>query len=333
MVRPNVRLDAADPDAVWSTLRSTSIYIGSLGDDIISAMALVTISGYPCAGKSHRATQIKEHLEHRLADPSYTGPSLTVTILSDDTLNIPRSSYDDSRSEKPARGALFTALQRHLSSDHIVIVDSLNYIKGFRYQMYCAAREAKIRVCTIYVISPPEQCREWNKLRQDGRSYKSETFDNLIQRYEEPSSMVRWDSPLFSILWTDSDVPAEDIWRAITQGLLKSPNTGTQAVAKAPTDALHTLESTANALVSAIVSAQATSSVPGGTLVLDAPTSARIALPPRHVTLSELARFKRQFVTIHKRAITLGTTEKGAVDWSEESVATKFVIYLEENLV
>lgn len=133
-------------------------------------MALITISGYPCAGKSHRATQIKDHLEERLRDPSYTGPSLTVTLLSDDILNIPRSAYDgepytlqrdtpsqthqDSQSEKPARGALFTALQRHLGSDRIVVVDSLNYIKGFRYQMYCAAREAKVRVCTVRACSP-----------------------------------------------------------------------------------------------------------------------------------------------------------------------------------
>ena len=57
-------------------------------------MALITLSGYPCAGKSHRATQIKDHLEQRLADPSYAGPSLTVTVLSDDTLAIPRSAYD-----------------------------------------------------------------------------------------------------------------------------------------------------------------------------------------------------------------------------------------------
>ncbi|KAI9464357.1 chromatin associated protein KTI12 [Boletus coccyginus] len=302
-------------------------------------MALVTISGYPCAGKSHRATQIKDQLEQRLADPCYTGPSLVVTVLSDDTLNIPRSSYDDSRSEKPARGVLFTAFQRHLGSDRIVIVDSLNYIKGFRYQMYCAAREAKVRVCTVYVIAPPEQCRERNTLRSDGRSYVPETLNNLIQRYEEPSSMVRWDSPLFTIPWTDPDVPADDIWRAVTQGLVKPPNTGTQAVAKAPTDALYTLESTTTAVVAAIVTAQSASFLPGGTLSLDVPTSTpetpltpRITLPERYLTLSELSRLKRQFVTIHKRAITLGTTEKGKVDWSQESVALKFVAYLEENV-
>jgi protein KTI12 len=55
----------------------------------------------------------------------------------------------DSRSEKLARATLFAAVQRHISRDTILIIDSLNYIKGFRYQLYCAAREFKLRVCTV----------------------------------------------------------------------------------------------------------------------------------------------------------------------------------------
>ena len=55
----------------------------------------------------------------------------------------------DSRSEKPARQALFTAMQRQMSQNTILILDGMNYIKGFRYQMYCAARELKVRVCTV----------------------------------------------------------------------------------------------------------------------------------------------------------------------------------------
>jgi tRNA uridine 5-carbamoylmethylation protein Kti12 len=58
-------------------------------------------------------------------------------------------SFSDSRSEKPARATLFTAVQRQMSQDLILIVDASNYIKGFRYQMYCAARELKLRVCTV----------------------------------------------------------------------------------------------------------------------------------------------------------------------------------------
>jgi len=67
-------------------------------------------------------------------------------------------------------------------------------------------------------------------------------------------------------------------------------------------------------------------------LSLSATSNCRITLPARNITLSELQRLKRQFVAIHKKATTLGTTEKGAVDWSEESIIFKFATYLEENL-
>jgi protein KTI12 len=94
------------------------------------------------------------------------------------------------------------------------------------------------------------------------------------------------------------------------------------------------LEQTVTLTVSAIMNEQASSQGLGGpvTLSLSSTLKARISLPSRNITLSELQRLKRQFVTVHKKAITLGTTEKGAVDWSEESIAQKFVTYLEENL-
>lgn len=129
-------------------------------------MALITFSGYPSSGKTRRAIQLKEHLDRRLADPSCNDLRQKVAILSDDLLNVDRSSYKgtvpvlfpslslynhplDSRSEKLARATLFAAVQRQISPDTILIVDALNYIKGFRYQLYCAAREFKLRVCTV----------------------------------------------------------------------------------------------------------------------------------------------------------------------------------------
>ncbi|KAI6141576.1 chromatin associated protein KTI12 [Pisolithus thermaeus] len=282
-------------------------------------MALITISGYPSSGKSQRAAQLKRHLGSRLADPSYTGPSLSVVLLSDDTLNIHRSFYNDSRSEKPARGTLFTAVQRNLAQNTIVIVDSLDYIKGFRYQMYCVAREIKVPVCAVYVLATPDLCKQWNSERTDGKAYAPETLANLLQRYEELSSM---------------DVPADDFRRTITEGVVKPPNTGTQAVANAPTDALRTLEHTAASIVSALVSEQTNSGSLGGTttITLSSTLKVRITPPPRDMALSELQRLKRQFATLHKKAIMLGTTEKGVVDWSEQSAADKFVAYFEENI-
>lgn len=79
----------------------------------------------------------------------------------------------DSRSEKPARAALFTAATRSLTPSTITILDSANYIKGFRYQLYCAAREAGVRVTTVHPVAPPEKCTEWEEAR--GRPYKPET--------------------------------------------------------------------------------------------------------------------------------------------------------------
>ena len=82
------------------------------------------------------------------------------------------------------------------------------------------------------------------------------------------------------------------------------------------------------------MSEQSASGGLGGPVVLSLLNGVRptITLPARNVTLSELQRVKRQFVTVNKKAITLGTTEKGAVDWSDESIAGKFVLYIEENL-
>ena len=42
--------------------------------------------------------------------------------------------------------------------------------------------------------------------------------------------MVRWDAPLFTVMWNDEEIPGIQIWDAITQGSLKPPNSGTLAV-------------------------------------------------------------------------------------------------------
>ncbi|KAF7321276.1 hypothetical protein MKEN_00647400 [Mycena kentingensis (nom. inval.)] len=285
-------------------------------------MALVTIVGYPSSGKSTRAAQLLDAL------PNLLPPDLSVVVLSDDA---PPSAYDDSRSEKPARAALFTALQRRMSLNTVLIVDAPNYIKGFRYQLYCAAREMKLRVCTVYVVATPELCRKWNGSRTDGAAYATATLENMFMRFEEPSSMVRWDSPLFTVPWNE-EIPAKEIAQAILSGNIKPPNSGTLAAAKAPSDALHVLEQTSTSTVAAIISAQAEMQGSGGVVNLAVVDGVEISfsLPSRNLTLSELQRLKRQFVTVHKKAVTLGTTEKGAVDWTEESVARKFVTYLEE---
>lgn len=76
---------------------------------------------------------------------------MTVRVVSHFPRVLPTETFRDTDSlqEKTARAALFTAMTRHIARDTILIVDSVNYIKGFRYQMYCKAREAGVRVATV----------------------------------------------------------------------------------------------------------------------------------------------------------------------------------------
>lgn len=103
-------------------------------------------------------------------------------------------------------------------------------------------------------------------------------------------------------------------------------------VAKAPADALHVLEQTTTLMASAIVAASNGSTGGETPIPVGANVTVVVTLPARTITLSEMQRLKRQFVTVHKKAITLGTTERGSVDWSEHSVAQKFSVYVQEHL-
>lgn len=178
-------------------------------------MALVTISGFPCSGKTTRARELAEYLEGRFCDPEYTGEKFDVVVVDDPGCHVARSAYDgesgalscscprpifvltlslfttlllslcarlppsftraDSKAEKPARAALFTAVTRNLRPDTITIADSANYIKGYRYQMYCAAREAGVRVATIRIAAPPAKCEEWHAARPESERYAQAT--------------------------------------------------------------------------------------------------------------------------------------------------------------
>lgn len=57
-------------------------------------MAFITISGYPCSGKTQRVEQLRAHFESRLQDASYEGPPLKVVVVSDDRLNLSRNVYN-----------------------------------------------------------------------------------------------------------------------------------------------------------------------------------------------------------------------------------------------
>ncbi len=53
----------------------------------------------------------------------------------------------------------------------MVIADGLNYIKGYRYQLWCEAKAAGTRCCVVHVAAQEDECKQWNeeRLRACGR--------------------------------------------------------------------------------------------------------------------------------------------------------------------
>lgn len=120
-------------------------------------MPLVILSGLPSSGKTRRAQELKQFFETRIAAQNLDGTApkakdYRIHIINDESLNLNKHvSYNTAADEKKARGALMSAVERLLSKDDIVIVDSLNYIKGFRYQLYCVARAIGTPHCVVRI--------------------------------------------------------------------------------------------------------------------------------------------------------------------------------------
>lgn len=68
--------------------------------------------------------------------------------------------------EKTARGTELSAVKRALSKDAIVIADDLNYIKGFRYQLWCEAKAAGTTCCTVHCAARQDEVERWNRARR-----------------------------------------------------------------------------------------------------------------------------------------------------------------------
>jgi protein KTI12 len=107
--------------------------------------------GYPSAGKTTRALQLKENFEARIASASADArvSRLKVHLINDQSLGVSRSVYHTAKAEKDARAEEYSAVKRVLSRDDIVIADGLNYIKGFRYQLYCEAKAVQTPNCVV----------------------------------------------------------------------------------------------------------------------------------------------------------------------------------------
>jgi protein KTI12 len=93
-------------------------------------------------------------------------------------------------SEKKGRGALLSAVEKDISKSTVVILDFLNTIKGYRYELYCRAKTASTQHCVVFCDVTPETAKCNNE----------KLAENV--RYEE-KMCVAW--LLFDLFFVTSD--------------------------------------------------------------------------------------------------------------------------------
>lgn len=80
-------------------------------------MALITVSGFPSAGKTRFAERLMASFEERLRDPTYHGPALELVRIEDDLGHLGREAYSGACSLIVTR-YLFGLTRRCRSSVH-----------------------------------------------------------------------------------------------------------------------------------------------------------------------------------------------------------------------
>uniref|UniRef100_A0A9J7Y525 Protein KTI12 homolog n=1 Tax=Cyprinus carpio carpio TaxID=630221 RepID=A0A9J7Y525_CYPCA len=274
-------------------------------------MPLILMCGYPCSGKTRRANELKEYFTQNT--------ERKVHVVGDEDQGIDKNSvYADSQKEKNLRGALRAEVERKVSKDDIVILDSLNYIKGYRYELFCLIKHTQTPHCLVYCLTSTDVSSEWNKGREADSQYTQEILDALILRFEAPDSRNRWDSPLFTIQQKDS-LPFDAICDALFKRKAPPPNQSTQSQPLSSTNFLYELDKVTQDALMAVLESQKTS-VPGDLISIPGATE-KIELT-RSLNMVELRKLRRQFISYTKMHPTENIGQ----------IANMFVQYLNKSM-
>ncbi|KAM1960679.1 hypothetical protein FF2_020734 [Malus domestica] len=272
-------------------------------------MALVVICGQPCSGKSKAALCLAVALKE-------SGLNQIVRVIDETSFHLDRNeSYANMPAEKNLRGVLRSEVDRSVSKDSVIIVDSLNSIKGYR---------------------------KWNEERREKgeAAYSDKIFEDLVRRFETPERRNRWDSPMFE-LWPHKEgieKTSAAILDAVSYLTKKAdaksrdvktlqPTIATQNTRFSEANSLYELDRATQEVISAIVEAQ--SQALGGPLN---GVSVAQGLPPinisRSVGLPELRRLRRTFIKLTGQTSLSGRPPPSDAD----SAKRMFVDYLNREL-
>lgn len=310
-------------------------------------MALILMCGLPASGKSTIADKLGELLGQggrtirivRDDDEALTVPMNTSSAGENDigqerptpNLNMTmtrRDRYKNSTMEKLARAKLRANAERALTSSHsmAVIVDSLNYIKGFRYELFCVAKSCNASYGVIYTLSNIDDCiaRDSKRAESGMDSYGSELVLELSKRFEVPNGRNRWDSPLFTMdvsqdRW-DNELPAV---RSVLDEKLEA-TFATKQHAMPQIDMLGELDRVTRAAEASLISQLQTGAVVGNSIqVPNASVPVKLQRKPPVAELRNMRRAYLNYSRMHPPSSSISSTDK---------LADEYVHYINEQL-
>lgn len=301
-------------------------------------MPLILTCGYPCSGKSSLVQRLVEMLRSQNYDVLVIPePAPRETLCSTDGLvkDIRSKIYADSNKERELRGLHKSEIERALTSrggtsqrrdslsQLVVIMDAPNYIKGYRYELYCMAKTLKHQHAVLLCDTPADKCMQWNEKID---RYPNVVISDMIARFEPPQASNRWDSPLI-VFQPDCWPCAEEIDCASVASELHAlvfnvdrstikPNRSTLPPAVSPDGYLQRMEQVTQLIVDHIISSQSVGihtiglpkSICQSLQSPDLPIAPDVQLPlagrERPFTLADLARAKRRYIALQRAKLT-----------------------------
>ena len=93
-------------------------------------------------------------------------------VINEESLHISKPAhYKSAAQEKILRQNLKSAVEHALNADTVVIFDSCNYIKGYRYELYCIARSQRTPHCVVHVSVENMIANQWNANNEEDLKY------------------------------------------------------------------------------------------------------------------------------------------------------------------
>ncbi|XP_041770552.1 protein KTI12 homolog [Anopheles merus] len=258
-------------------------------------MPLIVITGLPRSGKTSRAKELEKYFTELGKGPVHIVSEADCIARSGCGV---KESFTDTGKEKQIRASLKSEAMKLLTKSTLVIMDGTNYIKGYRYEIFCMSKNARTTQCTVHCAMTVEQRnarREEIVQNSSSGELDAETFDALCQRYEEPQDTSRWDRPLFTV-YGGEEMELPRINSALYEQAPLPPNLATQNMPLSATNFLFELDKSTQTIIDQIAAARKI----GLDGPVEIPQAGMRAEVPSNMSVAQLNRHRRQFLNYVK---------------------------------